>query len=152
MKSPDPKKKAVLYLLVALLVFVFVHGFVPHDDRVRMGFKSFHFDFSFTAGDVWFSLRKWKHVLWFALFDPALRFVWPRRSQIRPFLITWIVSILIEFQQGFVAGREARLTDILPNLIGASIGFGFFQIWSLHSERQNKKSGAREKTGAGSDF
>jgi hypothetical protein len=103
-------------ILVAI-TFVLLDNFVPSDFRIRLEFTRMEIDTRITLKSFLYSAGKWKHVLFFFLLYVQLRRIWPRReSRIAWFMI--FASILIEFEQAFIAGREARPLDFIANLTG----------------------------------
>ena len=110
-----------LYAILALVIFVFLDNYIPFDPRVHMGFKRFEIDWSLDPASLLKSLSKWKHVLWFAIFFPLAQGAGPKARR-QSWAILLGMSVLIELQQTVIAGRHARLLDLLPNLIGAALG------------------------------
>ena len=110
-----------LHAILALVIFVFLHSFIPFDPRVHMGFKRFEIDWSLDPVSIWKSVSKWKHIVWFAIFFPLVEGAGPKARR-QSWAILLGASLLIELQQTVIAGRHARLLDLLPNLIGAALG------------------------------
>jgi VanZ family protein len=124
------------FALAALLTFVFLHSFMPHDPRVRMGFKTFEVEWALTGKAVWIAVKKWRHVLWFLFFFPLVMRLFERDKTRKALVALIAVTILIELQQTVIAGRHARIVDLLPNLIGA--GLGAFLAWSLRRWKERR--------------
>ena len=127
MSARGKRPPAAAYLVAALIAFVIVHSFIPFDLRTRMGFKSFELESGLTPKMILYSVTKWRHIVWFALFFPVIRSLFKERASMKAWWTVLAVSVAIELQQGFIAGRYARATDLLPNVIGASLGWW---LWS----------------------
>ena len=135
MKSRQPP--LVLYPLLALLVFVFLHSLMPFDPRIRMGIKTFEPELGVSPAEIWYAVKKWRHILWFAIFFPLVRTLFTTRATAKAIGVLFLVTFLIEFEECFVAGRHGRVVDLLPNLIGSAIGA---TLWTLWHKRRGKAS------------
>jgi hypothetical protein len=103
-------------ILVAI-IFVMLDNFVPSDLRIRLVLTPMEIDTRITLKSFLYSAGKWKHVLFFFLLYVQLKRIWlARETRIVVFMI--FVSLLIEFEQAFIAGREARPLDLMANLAG----------------------------------
>lgn len=120
----------VWYPIIAMLVFVFFYGLFPSDPRIRMGLKPFEPEFDLSASAIWYSVKKWRHILWFAAFFPLVRSLFKDRANLKAFSAVLLVSFFIELEECFSAGRYGRLTDFLPNLMGAGLSGGLIKWWA----------------------
>jgi hypothetical protein len=120
--------------VVTMLSFVFVDNFRPADSRCPMKLTTFEVDYGLTLKSLFFSATKIPHISYFFLLYLFLRKIWGDRGdrgdqggrgeQCERRILVFILSltVLIELQQGFTAGRDARPLDVLPNLIGLWFG------------------------------
>lgn len=122
------------YVFLALIIFVCMHSFLPNDPRTRLGFKDFEIDWSLSPRAIWISAKKWRHVLWFVVAYPIVYSLHSQSQALSRTTRTWLwilgVSLLIEAQQTVIAGRFARVTDLVPNVIGAGLGWVMVMIWT----------------------
>lgn len=124
-----------VYALSFLLVFVFIHSLTPADPRVRIGFKPFEPEFEITWLGIWYAVKKWRHLVWFAIFFPLVRSLYGRNANQRAWAWVFAVSFLIEFEECFVAGRHGRLVDLLPNVIGAALAWLALRWYEIKRKR-----------------
>jgi VanZ family protein len=140
-RDPKWQPPIAIYPLLCLLLFVFLHSLTPADFRIRMGFKRFDPELTLAPLEIWYSIKKWRHILWFALFFPLVRSLFRHHATRKGIFAVLIVSFLIEFEECFTAGRHGRLVDVLPNLIGTLVGAVVWQmvlkIWSNHKWARN---------------
>ncbi len=108
--------------IVAMLCFVFVDNFRPADPRTIMTLTPFEIDAQPSWLSLFFSVTKIEHISYFFLLYLFLWRLWGSQNETRIRNCILALTLLIEFQQGFTAGRDARPLDILPNLMGMYAG------------------------------
>ena len=126
-----------LYAILALVIFVFLHGFMPSDPRIKMGFKTFEADLSITAENLWFAVKKWRHILWFAIFFPVVRSLFKKNATRNAVIAVFAISVAIELEQTVIAGRNCRLVDLIPNLMGTGLGAWVWSKWLARSKSRS---------------
>ncbi len=120
-------------ILVAI-IFVMIDNFVPSDLRTRLVLTPLEIDARISLKSFFYSAGKWKHVLFFFLLYVQLRRIWPlRETRIAGTIL--FVSLLIEFEQAFIAGREARPLDLMANITGYALA-----RWYLYSRAKRSKT------------
>ncbi len=66
----------------------------------------------------------------------AFRSLW---SRILALMFTYGLGFMLEWGQGFVAGRTPSMTDNLANILGASLGIAVFLLWQKFSDSRLEK-------------
>ncbi len=102
-------------------------------------------DTDLTVANMALSLTKVPHMLLFGLFFllTMLQFSQVnRRSLTLSLLVTLALSFLVELEQGATRTGNCRITDVLPNAVGAMIALALVvAAWAIR-ERMANKNGA----------
>lgn len=116
--------------IVVMICFVVVDNFRPADPRGRMMMTSFEVEADFGLRSFFYSLKKYPHISYFVLLGLFLRRLWGRAGFRNAVVWVILISVFIEIQQGFIAGRQARIYDLLPNLMGLWLAWVYVD-WRL---------------------
>jgi VanZ family protein len=108
------------------IAYVAVDNFVPSDFRTRLEFTPFELDSRLTLKLLFFSAFKWKHVLYFFFIYSQLKKIW-NKSEVRIAIFCFALAVLVELEQAFVSGREARIADLVPDMVGYVLARWYFK-------------------------
>ncbi len=112
-------------LLILMFLFITFDNFLPNDFRTYGLMKSFYLEAEFSSAALLYAACKYKHISFFFLLFILLEKQFKERSWLKSFAVVLILSVYIEFQQCFMSGRNGRVQDLLPNLMGATFATVF---------------------------
>ncbi len=118
-----------------MISFVLVDNFRPADPRGRLALTPFEIDTDIGGLALLESLKKAHHFAYFALLGLFLRRIEGAGGRVRALAFVLTLSLLIEGQQAFMAGRTARPYDLVPNVLG------FLAAWAYVDSRLKRGRG-----------